>query len=90
MESDCDKEAEEMKRRFVAYFYRNGSGLVNLGVSLRFRWPELEIHLPFGFVRLGWRPTLPDGCDAQERFYPFTFGWDRGWHPWEDRRIVRL
>jgi hypothetical protein len=40
-------------RNFVCYFYCNGWDL-NLGISICFGQPNIEIHLPFGFVRVGW------------------------------------
>lgn len=42
-----------MKKRFVAYYYCNGADL-SLGISLHFSMPNIEIHLPFGFIRIGW------------------------------------
>ena len=43
----------EKAKRFVAYYYCNGADL-SLGVSVCFSMPNIEIHLPFGFVRIGW------------------------------------
>jgi hypothetical protein len=42
------------KRRFVAYFLWQGFRSINLGVSLCLEKPNLEIHIPFGFFRIGW------------------------------------
>jgi hypothetical protein len=39
-------------RWFVAGLYYNGH--INLGFSLDFRSPNIEIHFPFGFLRVGW------------------------------------
>ena len=65
-------------KRFVAYYYCNGSDL-SLGISLHWQMPNIEIHLPFGFVRIGWvRADQP-----QRNYYghPYRFlyrhwGWD--------------
>lgn len=49
----------ETAQRFVAYFYCNGCQL-SLGISICLQNPNVEIHLPFGFIRIGWEPnTLP-------------------------------
>ena len=45
-----------IKRKFVAYWFC-GEGalyLISLGVSLDLRSPNIEIHLPFGFIKIGW------------------------------------
>ena len=41
-------------KKFVAYFYCNGFDL-SLGISVNFERPNLEIHVPFGFFRIGWQ-----------------------------------
>jgi hypothetical protein len=45
--------------RFVVYFHFIGWWHLALGVSLWLTGPNIEIHLPFGFVRVGipqrWR-----------------------------------
>jgi len=41
------------EKHFVAYFYCNGTDF-SLGISLHFAQPNLEIHVPFGFFRIGW------------------------------------
>jgi hypothetical protein len=45
------------RRVFVCYFHYTGWQNVQLGVSLDVRTPNLEIHLPSGFVRIGWSMT---------------------------------
>ena len=42
-----------MRRYFVAYFFYNGLN-INLGISLSLTQPNLEIHVPFGFFKIGW------------------------------------
>jgi hypothetical protein len=42
------------RRRFVCYFYHNGFDCIQLGVHISLYKPNLEIHVPFGFLRIGW------------------------------------
>lgn len=42
------------RRRFVCYFYHNGWDAIQLGIHLSLLLPNLEIHVPFGFLRVGW------------------------------------
>ena len=55
-----------MARRFVAYFYCNGADL-SLGVSVNFERPNIEIHVPFVFFRIGWQYEYEIGEDVGER-----------------------
>ena len=43
-----------MKKEFIAYFHC--SGLTHISLGFHFDWskPNIEIHLPFGFIRIGW------------------------------------
>jgi hypothetical protein len=41
-------------RRFVAYFWFVGWWALSLGAHVSLRDPNVEIHIPFGFVRIGW------------------------------------
>lgn len=43
------------KRQFECYYYFVGWSSVSLGVSVCVSLPNIEIHLPFGFIRIGWR-----------------------------------
>ncbi len=43
-----------LRRRFVAYFYFVGWDCISLGAHVCPSLPNIEIHLPFGFVRIGW------------------------------------
>lgn len=42
------------KRTFVAYFFLVGWDCISLGFHISFANPNIEIHLPFGFIRIGW------------------------------------
>lgn len=41
-------------RRFVCYFYHTSWAHVQLGLHLDLRSPNIELHVPFGFFRLGF------------------------------------
>lgn len=58
-------------RRFVAYFYFVGWSHYSLGVHFCASLPNFEIHVPFGFFRVGLvkhyhvRPLNADDCDRR-------------------------
>lgn len=39
--------------RWVAYFWFVGWDCISLGLHVCFGAPNIEIHLPFGFIRIG-------------------------------------
>ena len=41
-------------RKFVCLFYWQSLTEISLGVSLDLRSPNIEIHLPFSFIKIGW------------------------------------
>jgi len=41
-------------KRFACYFWFVGWDCISLGGHICLRNPNIEIHLPFGFVRIGW------------------------------------
>lgn len=41
---------------FDAYFWFVGWDCISLGFHVCLSAPNAEIHLPFGFIRVGWRP----------------------------------
>lgn len=43
-----------MRKRFVCYFWFVGWHCISLGGHICLRNPNIEIHLPFGFLRIGW------------------------------------
>jgi len=51
----CDGcwEDQTNKKQFVCYFHCIGIDF-SLGISICFGEPNIEIHLPFGFFRIGW------------------------------------
>ena len=42
------------KRQFVAYFYFVGWSNISAGISISLYQPNIEIHIPFGFFRIGF------------------------------------
>lgn len=70
-----------MSRTFVAYFYCNGMD-VSLGFSLCLAAPHIEIHVPFGFFRIGWVQSAPLPCLGEQLGYRFlyrAFGFNRNY-----------
>ena len=65
------------RRRFVAYWYCNGAHL-SLGLHIDFEYPHMEIHLPCGFIRIGWVDDSFSAADAgiacEYRFLYRSFG----------------
>lgn len=41
-------------RRFVAVWHFLSAKHIQLGFHLHLTSPNIEIHLPFGFIRIGW------------------------------------
>ena len=64
------------KKVFVAYFYHNGYCL-SLGISICFQTPNIEIHLPFGFIRVGWQYPMRKniGAEMGHKYLYHSFGW---------------
>ena len=46
-----------VRRRFVAYFWFVGWENISLGLSIDLLAPNVEIHVPCGFFRIGWDAT---------------------------------
>jgi hypothetical protein len=44
---------------FEAYFYFIGWDHVSLGIHFCWTLPNFELHLPGGFLRIGWRDDPP-------------------------------
>ncbi len=43
-----------MGRRFVCFYHYNGLWYWQLGFHVYLPAPNIEIHVPFGFIRIGW------------------------------------
>ena len=46
-----------MTKKFVFYFYFVGWDCLSAGVHACVSLPNIEIHMPFGFIRIGWVRT---------------------------------
>jgi hypothetical protein len=44
----------DWRRCFVCYFHFVGWDCISLGGHVCLGLPNVEVHLPFGFVRVGW------------------------------------
>ena len=42
-------------KRLEAYYYFNGFTNLSLGLHVNWMIPNIEVHLPFGFIRIGVR-----------------------------------
>ena len=49
---------EFKKRKFVFYFWFTGWDNISFGISINLFLPNVEIHLPFGFIRIGFSMAL--------------------------------
>ncbi len=56
-----------MKRCFVAYFHFVGWDCLSVGFHICVEMPNLEIHVPFGFFRIGWAKRWPYQPSANRR-----------------------
>lgn len=62
----------KVERQFVCFYHFIGFWHWSLGIHFWGLGPNLEIHLLFGFVRIGWEAYyLP-------MKFPKTFGWADG------------
>ncbi len=59
-------------RHFVTYFHYNGWWNINFGISLCLLGPHIEIHVPFGFARIGWAFTY---CYSESDIHRRPFGY---------------
>lgn len=56
-------------RRFVAHFWLNGWDHISLGIHVSLTEYNVEIHIPFGFIRIGFqRLTVGRMSLSAERF----------------------
>jgi len=42
------------KRKFICYFWHTSFWHISLGFHIDLHLPNIEIHIPFGFIRVGW------------------------------------
>lgn len=44
----------EKRRVFVFYFFFVSFSQISIGINLSISLPNIEIHLPFGFIKIGF------------------------------------
>jgi hypothetical protein len=69
-------------KKFICYFYFVGWWSIAFGLSLDIKSPNLEIHMPFGFLRFGWRSVDCRNTDMPDETVVTTkwkFGKVTGW-----------
>ena len=59
--------------RFVCFFHFVGWDCISLGAHLCLTGPHVELHIPFGFVRVGLYPDGPRAIN-HETAHRYTFG----------------
>jgi hypothetical protein len=67
-------------KKFVAYYYFVGWDCLSLGFHVCPSQPNIEIHLPFGFIRIGWLATYPGAVTvgpSDDWFNRRTFGYQQ-------------
>jgi len=57
-----DNDTYDGRRHFSAYFHFTGWSQISIGAHIDVSMPNVEIHLPFGFLRVGWvfNPSLDE------------------------------
>lgn len=64
------------ERRFCAYFFYVHWDCISLGLHVSLACPNIELHVPFGFFKLGWEFHYPDSiCINAEEIDRYVFGW---------------
>jgi len=56
-------------RPFVCYFQFTGWGCISLGFHVDFRMLNIELHIPFGFVRIGYESSYESYFVGTEEEY---------------------
>lgn len=46
--------SDYQNRQFIAMFHWNGWAYLNFGISFHLTKPNMEVHIPGGFFRIGW------------------------------------
>jgi hypothetical protein len=68
---------ERSGKTFKAFYHVTGWYPINFGINVDFQKPNMEIHIPFGFIRIGW-DNMPrrfkDDDFEDNKFMYKTFG----------------
>lgn len=60
-------------RRFVAYFYFINFSHISLGLHVCTNLPNMEVHVPFGFFRLGWVKIRPETNERRKEEWKHNY-----------------
>lgn len=60
-------------KRFLCYFWFTGWDHFSLGLHICWSNPNIELHVPFGFFRIGWCV-----CAQRPNWQWFAGQWERG------------
>lgn len=73
-------------KHFTAHFHFVGWECISLGLSVDVKNPNLELHLPFGFFRLGWtgdcfynQEETKQLCSRKRKGWVFSLNNGFGW-----------
>lgn len=58
-EQQPDPRNPDWQRCFCFYFWLVGWDCIQLGFHVALLCPNIELHIPFGFVRIGWLKRRP-------------------------------
>jgi len=66
---------KEYEKKFVCYFFFVGWGCISFGIHFCLEALNFEIHIPFGFIRVGFKnkPSRIKQHEIHKRV--FGFGW---------------
>jgi hypothetical protein len=56
-----------MNKEFISVYYFLSFSYLSLGFHIDLSSPNIEIHLPFGFIRIGWVETPLDPCRSMTK-----------------------
>lgn len=62
--------------RFICFFHYLGLWSWQLGLNVYARAPNLELHVPFGFFKIGWESNI-DRVEVEDK-YIRTIGFQHG------------
>jgi len=66
----------EYKKKFVCYFFFVGWDCISFGIHICLSAPNIEIHLPFGFIKVGIknRPCCIKQVEIDKRVFGIKGG----------------
>lgn len=50
----ANRDQKRAITKFVCYFHFVDWWQLSFGITIDFKSPNFEIHLPFGFIKVGW------------------------------------